>query len=74
MNQEYSMDNPPIITFPHLEEGDVFVYKGHRCKVTTKHYNGFEYDIEHPNHEHVVKGYMTYGFYMSTPSAKGRGL
>jgi hypothetical protein len=74
MEQPTSMSNPNIITFPHLNIGSVFIFKGHRCKVTKMDHSGFTYDVEHPNHNYPVMGWMSYSHYMSTPSAKGRGL
>lgn len=74
MSQEFSMDNPRIVTFPHLNVGSVFTFKGYRCTVTSKEVNGFNYKVEHPCHNKPVDGWMSYAYYMSTPSAKGRRL
>ena len=72
MSQEFSMDNPPICTFPHLRIGDVFTFNGYRCIVTKKETNGFDFKVEHSNQP--FNGWMSYAFYMETPSAKGRRL
>lgn len=45
-----------------------FVFKGNYCTVTRKNSYGFHYDIQGSN----VKGFMTYIFYMTTPTYKSR--
>jgi hypothetical protein len=72
ITEEPSMDNPPIETFPHLEIGDSFVFKGEYVKVhhISKSKTGFWY----MNPETLEQGFMSFQFYMSTPSAKGRRL
>lgn len=71
-NEEMSMDNPPLITFPHLNKGDTFMFKGERVTVQElgKRGKGFWYI----NTQTLQKGYMSFEYYMSTPSAKGRKL
>ena len=59
-----------IITFPHLDVGTVFTFKGNRCTVTSMSSKGFSYSIQNEN----KTGWMSYAHYMSTPSAKGRRI
>ena len=58
------------ITFPHLSVGNIFMFKGDRCTVTRMYNTGFSYSIQNSN----KLGYMSFAYYMSTPSAKGRKL
>lgn len=71
-NGEPSMDNPVVEQFPHLNIGDTFTFKGERLQVKhlSKSKNGFWYI----NHGTLEEGYMSFEFYMSTPSAMGRKL
>lgn len=54
-----------------LSIGDSFVYKGDYCRVIGMRHDFFIYSIQgKPN----TKGFMTYQFYLTTPSAMGRKL
>jgi len=54
-----------------LQVGASFIFKGDYCVVTDMGYNGFGYfNQDKPNTE----CYMTYRFYLTTPSAAGRQL
>ena len=64
------MDEIKIETFPHLEVGNVFTFKDRKCTVTKMSKNGFHYSVQNSD----IPGFMTYLYYMSTPSAKGRKL
>lgn len=66
---EYSMDNPPIVTWPYLRSGDNFIFKGDYCIVKRLHNNSFEYRVQGREH---IKYFMSYKFYMTTPSYFGR--
>jgi hypothetical protein len=71
-NGEPSMDNPPLITFPHLHIGDEFIFKGDKVVVSRWSVNrkGFWYTKINTQEE----AYMSFSFYMHTPSAAGRKL
>lgn len=65
-----SIDNPPTVIFSALDIGDSFTHKGDRCVVKSVATNkrGFWFD------RNGITGYMSFAFYMSTPSAAGRRL
>jgi hypothetical protein len=67
--QEYSMDDPPIVTWPYLQPGDNFIFKGNYCTVTRLHKKTFEYVIQG---NEKVRCFMYYSFYLTTPSYFGR--
>ena len=67
--KEYSMDNPPIITWPYLSPGDNFIFKGNYCTVIRMSKNSFEYKVQGNER---VRYFMSYKFYMTTPSYFGR--
>lgn len=69
MTFEYSMDNPPIITWPYLQPGDNFIFKGEYCTVKRLSKNSFQYEVQGREH---IKYFMSYKFYMTTPSYFGR--
>jgi hypothetical protein len=51
--------------------GSSFIFSGDYCTVVGMGYNGFKYTNQsRPN----VDCYMTYQFYLTTPSAAGRQL
>jgi hypothetical protein len=54
-----------------LQVGSSFIFKGDYCVVNRMMYNGFGYDNQS---NPAVKYYMTYEFYLTTPSAAGRRL
>ena len=54
-----------------LSVGDSFVFQGDYCTVSKMMLNGFGYvNQSKPD----IKCYMTYKFYLTTPSAKGRNV
>ncbi len=65
MTFEYSMDNPPIITWPYLQPGDNFIFKGEYCTVKRLFKNSFQYEVQGREH---IKYFMSYKFYITTPS------
>lgn len=66
---EPSMDNPPLVTWPYLQPGDSFVFKGDYCTVTRLHNNSFEYKVQgNENARH----FMSFSYYITTPSYFGR--
>ena len=54
-----------------LDVGDTFVFKGDRCKVTKTSKKGFNYRVITDD---LPDGYMTWSFYVTTPSFKGRNI
>lgn len=71
-NEPASMDNHVVVDFPHLDVGDTFTFKGRRLQVQylSKKKTGFWYIDTNS----LEQGYMSFEFYMTTPSAKGRRL
>lgn len=67
--KEYSMDNPPIVTWTYLQPGDNFIYKGDYCTVTRLHNKAFEYVVQG---NEKVRCFMHYSFYLTTPYYFGR--
>jgi hypothetical protein len=54
-----------------LQIGSSFTYRGDYCTVINMLYYGFGYrNQSHP----TVESYMTYQYYLTTPSAAGRQL
>lgn len=51
-----------------IHVGMTFIFRGDYCTVIKKKYNHFQYSIQGS----TVNGYMTYDFYKTTPSFKGR--
>lgn len=62
---EYSMDNPPLVTWPYLRLGDSFIYKGDYCTVKRMYSNSFEYVNQSREH---IRYFMSFAHYMTTPS------
>jgi len=52
--------------------GDSFIYKGRYCTVTRMRGDGLYYDIQNSEIGQPSDGFMTYDFYMQTPSYKAR--
>lgn len=71
-DQEPSMDNPPVVTFPHLEIGDTFVFKGQHVMV--QHISKTKTGFWFINTQTLEQAFMSFEYYMSTPSAKARKL
>lgn len=53
-----------------LQVGSSFIFKGRYCIVTGMYMHHFKYIVQENN----MVGYMTYDFYLTTPSAIGRQL
>ncbi len=53
-----------------IDIGNSFIFKGGYCTVTKKNHKGFSYDIQGSD----IKGFMTYKFYMTTPTYKSRNV
>lgn len=72
MNDDFIIENISIEAFPHLEIGYKFMFKGQLVQVQrmSKNGNGFWYfDVNT-----FEQGYMSFEYYMETPSAYGRKL
>jgi len=54
-----------------LGVGSSFIFKGDYCTVINMLYNGFGYRNQS---QPTVESYMTYQYYLQTPSAAGRQL
>lgn len=54
-----------------LQIGSSFIFSGDYCVVVKMGYNGFKYTNQS---KPDVECYMTYQFYLTTPSAAGRQL
>ena len=71
-NKEFSMEDPTLKHFPHLSIGSEFTFKGDKVKVNRFSSNGKGFWYTKLNTK--TEGYMSFYYYMSTPSAKGRKL
>jgi len=52
--------------------GDSFIYKGRYCTIVKMRGDGLYYDIQNSEIGKPSDGFMTYDFYMQTPSYKSR--
>ena len=52
--------------------GDSFIYKGRYCMVVKMRGDGLYYDIQNPEIGKPSDGFMTYDFYIQTPSYRAR--
>lgn len=67
----FQQNNSPYMDRCRLEVGSSFTYEGDYCTVTNMFHYGFGYrNQSHP----TVESYMTYEYYLITPSAAGRQL